>query len=170
MRAALVLGLENELLKEWESLMKIDKAAGRDTSGYEQRITERRAKLEATRKRVGVGKLSSFPKDGTSMMRAIGRDSDQIGHKLYSISSHGASLSLIMETIIDDKGSIGLCLLNTNPTYVAGVAWGTSEYLLEGAVAIAEMQEWSSLLDIRSDYERIESGFKTLIQGPENRD
>lgn len=169
-RDALVLGLEVDMITNWENLASIEKAAGRDTREFDRKIQERRTGLENARERRGIGKKKSFPKEGSNLARAIGRSSDQIGHKFFSISSHGASLSPVMEMQVDNENAISLYVRNKNPIFVAYVAWATSEYLFEAAVALGAIQGWDTLADLESQYEATEKRFRKLIGKPADRE
>jgi len=163
-RSALILGLLEKHLRNWEELARLAEERGREEKPVRQKVKEQRRQLEQLRMSHGVGKLKKFPSEGYNIVRRTNRLSDMIGHKMFSISAHAAAQSMFVGESRTDDGEMRLFSRNKNPVYVNGVAGSASEYLFEGTIATAKAQEWDTWDELRERYAEIDGAFERLLK------
>lgn len=161
-RKALVLGMEEEQLKNWESLARQAERRGRDEEQIHEFVRTRRKQLQAIG--LSVGRQRKFPPEGGALAKAMERDSDEIGHLMYSQAAHSAAWSQTVNIQKTDDGKYHHFLRNKTPGLVAGVACSAVEYLLEGTIATARAQDWDTLDELREKYEEINVEIEALLE------
>jgi hypothetical protein len=78
-RVALILGLQQDQLNNWQSLCKVAKERGRDPEPLLSTIKLKRQQIENAKLKHGIGRLKKFPKEGIGIARSVRRPSDMIG-------------------------------------------------------------------------------------------
>jgi hypothetical protein len=163
-RIALILGLHQSQLNNWEDLSKLAEERGRDVEPLRETIKLRRRQIDKARMKHGIGRLKTFPAEGIGIAREIGRLSDMIGHKMYSIAAHNSAQSMLVGELRGNDGSVKLFSRNKHPTYVSGIAGSASEYLFEGTIATAKAQDWETLPELFQKYSEIDAEFESLLK------
>ena len=161
-RKALILGMEEDQLKKWEALARQAGKRGRDPQSIHDYVRDRRQQIQ----RIGlpIGRRRKFPPEGSGIGKILGRESDIIGHQMYSHAAHSAAWSQLVNTRTTEDGEFQLILRNKNPRLVGGVAWSAIEYLFQGTIATAKAQEWDTLDELRERYAEIDGKFERLLK------
>lgn len=158
-RKALILGMEEEQLKKWEQLGKQAAKRDRDPEAIIKHVRNRRKQLQELG--LPVGRHRKFP-EGSGMANELGRESDLIGHLMYSHAAHSAAWSQTVNIQKSDAGGLQHFLRNKSPRLIVAVAGCAIEYLFKGTIATAKAQEWDTLDELRQQYEQISGKLEGL--------
>ena len=163
-RAGLALRIRHGEIQNWEDLARIVEEArvDRDTAVIYARVEEAKADINSAMTRFGVERLPRFPGEGKDMAKSVGRISDLVGHKMYSMTTHGAGQSLLQLDIITDDGERMIHYKNDAPNLRIGVTHSAAEYLFVGTIAVAKWQQWPLLSELESAWAEIDSEFQSL--------
>ena len=170
LRGSLILSLEIEFQSDRRRLLQVAKRLGKDVTGMQEKIDERDRAIEESRIARGIDKIRRFPRDGDSIARAVGREADILGHKMFSISAHGGSKSPLMDMTRSDKGDIGLYAKSSNQNVICGLALLASDFLFVATIAVAEMWGWPNLDELQREHRKIAAQFEKIITVRERAD